>query len=103
MYNHVRQELFVAEETTQNSVNIPTDHELVTLQKSSEILKTLHKMIDSPSTTKDLGVQMENIELLAEQGGQAGDDDDEHSPDSRWKRRKVIPMPRITEDAADLV
>ena len=43
VYNQVRQELFVAEETTQNSVEIPTDHELVTVQKFCEILKTLEQ------------------------------------------------------------
>ena len=67
-----RQELLVAEQTTQNLVEIPTDHELVTLQKSSEILKNLNTMIDALSTTKDLGVQMENIELLADQAKKSG-------------------------------
>ena len=91
-----RQELLVAEQTTQNLVEIPTDHELVTLQKSSEILKNLNTMIDALSTTKDLGVQMENIELLADQANKRAMTMNT-LPDPRdvpGKRREVIPMLR---------
>ena len=49
---------------TQNIVEIPTVHELVTVQKFSELLDT---MIDGLFPLKDLVVQMENIELLADQ------------------------------------
>ena len=52
VYNQARQELFVAEETTQNKVEIPTVHEPV---------------VDGLSSLKDLGAQMEHIELLADQ------------------------------------
>ena len=106
-YSQVRQELFVAEETTQNSVKIPTDHELMIGQKSSEILKRLDKMIDSLSTVKDLGVQMENIELLTDQVAKRAMTMMSTLLDPReavpWKRRKIIPMPRIMEDSAGLV
>ena len=57
MYNQVCQELFVAKETTQNSVEIPTDHELVIGQKSSKILEELDKMVDSLSAIKKISAR----------------------------------------------
>ena len=114
MHNQVRQEFFVAKETTQQPVEIPTDDELVIEQRSSEILKKLGETIDSVSTMthdlsplKDLGVRMENIELLADQVGKRAMTMMSTLPDPReaapWKRRKIITMPRILEDAAGMV
>jgi len=53
VYNQVRRELFVAEETT---------------QKSSEILEKLDTMIQGLSPLKDLVVRMENIESRRRSG-----------------------------------
>ena len=69
-YNRVRQELFIAE----TMADIPTVHEPVTGQKLSEILENLDTMNHGLSPLKDLVVQTENIELLAEQAANAGDD-----------------------------
>ena len=85
VYNQVRQELFVAKNTT---------------PKSSEILKKLDAMIQGLSPLKDLVVRMENIELLTEQATKRAmmstlPDPREAVP---WKRRKVISMPRIMEE-----
>ena len=102
------------EETTQHPVEIPTDDELVIEQRSSEILKKLDEMIDRVSTMthdlsplKDLGVRVENIELLADQVGKRAMTMMSTLPDPReavpWKRRKIITMPRILEDAAGMV
>ena len=87
VYNHFRQELFVAEETTV--------HEPATVPKFSE-LKNRDTMIDSLSTLKDLGVQMENIELLADQAAKGAMTMTSAPREAvPWKRREVIPTHQI--------
>ena len=65
------------------------------MQRLSEILKNLDTMSDGLPPLKDLVVQMENIELtlsdLAKRTLPARED-------VPWKRRKIIPMPPITEE-----
>ena len=60
VHGQVRRELFVAEESTQNSVEIPTVHESTT----DETLRKLETTIDTLSPLKgltDLPVWMENF------------------------------------------
>ena len=82
----------VVNQALENRVEIPIVHEPLTVQKFSEVLKTLDRTIDVLSPLKDLGVQMENIELMADQAAKRAIMST--LPDPReavlWKRRKVI-------------
>ena len=73
------------------------------MQKFSEILKNLDTMIDGLSPLEDLVVQMENIELLADQAAKRAMMSTHPDPREAvtWKRRESIPMHQILEDAAD--
>ena len=92
-------------------MEIPTDGELVIGQRSSEILKnlddSLSTMTHGLSPLKDLDVRMENIDLLTDQVAKRTMMMMSKLPDSRevvpWKRREIIAMPRILEDAAGQV
>ena len=68
VHNRVRRDLFGAEETTQNMVEIPTVHELVTEERFSPIIDALSPLRGRPDLTvriEDLVGQLENIELMA--------------------------------------
>ena len=69
-------EQLVAKETTQNTVEVPTDHKLVVGQMS--FLEQHDNLIDYVSPLNDLGARMENPRAADQADGQA--DDDEHLP-----------------------
>ena len=75
-------------------MEIPTVHEPFTVQKFSEVLKILDRTIDGLSPLKDLGVQMGNIELMADQAAKRAIMSTLPDPPEvvLWKRRKVIPQ-----------
>ena len=102
VHGQARRELFVAEETTQNSVEIPTVHEAMT----DETLRKLETMIDALSPFNgltDLAVRMESITAKVENVALMAQwknvcplpDPSEAVP---WKRRKIFPWPQILEE-----